>query len=769
MQQWICHIKGVDSVFGAREVERVGRQIDGVENLVIDFAGESLVLSAASRDVLKRLEIKLARLGYKVLDKGYSVRSVVEVDKLSNKTVQETIKKKIGAHTFVQNLDIRPLSGNVILLHSADFSISDFICDLNNESIKASLHSQQVGKSFWHKFSGISGFLSVVFFLAGIVFSLAINETYYSQIAYVLSIACSVPVLVLKAGRQFVLAKKFNYEFLLILLVGFLIFLGQWFEVALVGACVSFLQRRESALGSLLKKQWSKVRSNDPGVAFVKSANGRAAIACGELSAGHVINVQVGEIVPIDGVIISGEGRFSEKYLSGSSNVVRRASGATVFAGMSLVEGEVGIRLSGDQAKSMSSLLHRKLEGLQTKITDSQYKINRYAEYFLYATALMSVGTILSILVFDAGLPESWVDKSLALMLVAGSVFVVVSVQYSHLYSYLVAAGSGFYFFRPDYWSTLSGIDTVILDKNGVVTRDEPEVQEVISLSDHAIKDVLRIAASLSHAGDESRFFPVRERAEQHKIVLNDVLDIEVVKGKSISGKINGQYYRIGSQSSLEQVGLITPVIAQTLRRWQEEGANIILVADESRIFGLVTIVDPVRDEISEFIDCAHEKLGLKVVMLSHDNAGTSQVLANRYGFDDVVSEITDDGKEEAIESYTSTHSVLLISNRPHLVVNEKNRMSLVNDVINNQFMGGDKAIISLGVRLLPALNLIAMAKKINGRLKKLLVVVGLVKLMLIIGILTGFLSLGFVVGLEFLLGFGVLLSTYRPSDSQRD
>ncbi|MDH5257552.1 MAG: HAD family hydrolase, partial [Gammaproteobacteria bacterium] len=362
------------------------------------------------------------------------------------------------------------------------------------------------------------------------------------------------------------------------------------------------------------------------------------------------------------------------------------------------------------------------------------------------------------------GFPDLWLDKSLSLMLVSSATFIVVSIQYSYLFSYVIAARDGLYFFRPDYWRHLSGIDTVILDKNGVVTCDEPEVQEVISLSDYAIKDVLRVAASLSQAGNESRFYPVRKRAEQHNVILDDVLETNVVKGKSISGKINGQVYRIGSQSVFEDAGLITSEINQKLKRWQEEGANIILLADESRIFGMVTIVDPVRDEVSEFIDCAHEKLGLKVVMLSHDNVGTSQVLANRYGFDDVVSEITDDGKEQAIENYTRSHSVLLISNRHDLVVDEKNRISLVNDALKSRYIKGDKAIVSLGVRLLSVLNLIATARKVEVRLKRILYVVGVAKLLIVTGIVAGFLSLGTVVGLEFLLGFWVLFSTYVPS-----
>ena len=152
-------------------------------------------------------------------------------------------------------------------------------------------------------------------------------------------------------------------------------------------------------------------------------------------------------------------------------------------------------------------------------------------------------------------------------------------------------------------------------------------------------------------------------------------------------------------------------------------------------------------------------------MMLSHDNAGTSQVLAHRYGFDNVVSEITDNDKVQAIESYAGKHSVLLISNRHDLVLNGENQVSLVNETMDSQYFEGEKAVVSLGVRLMSALNLIAMARKTDARIKRVLSVVGAAKFVFVIGILLGYFSLDVVVGLEFLLAYWVLFSTYRPTN----
>ena len=762
MQQWICHIKGLENVLGARDVERLGRQIDGVEQLVVNYAAETLVVSAASRDVIKRLEQALGRLGYTLLNKGYAVQSTISVENLADKSVQQHIQKKIGAHTFVQKLDILPLSKTVVLLHSADFSISEFVCDLNNEGVKANLLTQQLGKSAWQHYSTFATLLATFLLLAGVLIDTFFHEPSYAFVAYFSSLIFSAPVLILKAGRQFVLNKKLSYEILLVLISGFSLYLGLWFEAAFMVMCFSLLNLQESKLALTLKQKWAAIRAHEPGVAFVKTEKGRFAIPISELSAGQVINLMANETVPVDGVILSGEAKLTKENLVGEPVVEKYTTGEKVFAGMRLISGEVDVQ-SVPGNESVLALLHRKLEALQTQITDVQQAIKKYAQYYLYFSALIFLLAVLFTTLFKNVFILLHIDQILAFLAISGVAFIVVSIQYACLFSAFIAAQDGLYFFSPGFWKKLSSIDTIILDKNGVVTRDKPEVQEVISLSDYPIRKVLTIAASLAHASEEQRFYPVITRAEQDGLSVESVTDLNVVKGKLASGNINGQYFQIGSQSSIENAGLLTAHIKQKLRLWQEEGANIILLADESRVFGLITVIDPVRDEISEFIDCAHEKLGMKVIMLSHDNEGTSQVLANRYGFDDVVSELTNDGKARIVADYNDK-SVLLISNRHDLVLTGSKGISLLNHALKSEYVMDEAVIVSLGVRLLSVLKMVAIAKKINHRSLRLLYVVGLGKALMIMGIISGFLEFGVVIGLDFLLAYWVLVSTSRFS-----
>jgi len=767
MQQWVCYIKGLDSVFGAREVERVGRQINGVEKLVVDYAGETLQLSAASRDVLKKLEIKLGRLGYEILDKSYFVKTIIHVEDISHPESKDIIQKKIGKHSFVQKLDIKPLSKTVEIIHSSDFSISNFICELNNLGISARVSRQQLRRGFWEKCGEIAFVLSVIMFLSGFTLEHVYQQTPFSLLFYVLSISFAVPELAMRVSRKMLLEKKVNYELLLLMLVALTMYLAMWFESAFIVVCMAMLQRRERVLGKLLKEKWSAESATESTFAFIKTGAERLAVPIDQVGEGAIIIAESGEVIPVDGIVLSGKAQLTNSRLNKAEDALGVKEGSRVFAGQKLLSGTVEIKQESQASNSLIALLHRKFESLQTQITKDQTKIKKYAEFAaIFFTLFFTV--LLGLVIFERGFDARWMEISLSLLVISGFSFLLVSIQYSHIFSFIVAAKNGIYFFQPDKWKMLASIQTIILDKSGVVTTDKPSVQEVIALSDKTISEVLQISASLSQGSEDRRFLPISKRADEDQIELRQVENKKVVIGKSIEGEVFGQNYRLGSQSVMEKAGLITPRIEQKLKRWQEEGANIVLLADKQEIIGFVTVIDPVRDEISEFVDYAHTILGINVIMFSQDNKGTSQVLANRYGFDDVVSEMTDENWVSTIEKFCEKDRVLFVSNRNNLVPDSENVISLINNsLISNKLeaeaVSSREAIISLGNRLMPILNLLVMAKNVTRRVKRLLTTALAIKFLFVLGMLLNVLTFGVIVGLEFILCYWMLFSTYRP------
>ena len=763
MQQWICHIQGLENIFGAREVEKIGRQIDGVEDLSVDFAGETLVLKANSNDVLKRLEKTLALSGYKLLKKGYFVASVVHVPDLESNDVQEVVRKTIGSHSQVRKLDIRPLSKLVSITHDIDFSITAFICDLNNQQVTAHLRNQSYLKNRWQTFAHFSVLFASMLFFAGVLIENFHQSSMGTLACFISSLVITGILLAKRAVTQLALHRKLTYGFLMLVVTLISMSQNLWFEASLLGLSLAVSFMFEERAGWKLKQQWSYLKSMLPLFAFVQKNENRLAVPVSSINVEDKLVVEVGEFVPVDGEITSGRGKFDASNIIANSDELELKETQKVYAGLKLVSGSIEMKALTTSQNSVIHLLLKRLENLQTKTTPKQKKIAKKLDYMLYGLLIVASALLATQFMPSPPLSAIWLEKSLALLVISGSAFVLTSMQFSHLFSYLYAAKNGIYFYEPSIWQEMVKTKSLVLDKDGVITNDQPEVQEVISLARHSTQDILCMAASLAEASDNSRFEPLVKRAKSDDIILTNINSILDSSSKFVRADVSGNVLTLGSQSTIENMGLLTPEVNSKLSRWQGEGENVFLLADEKRVIGMITVLDPVRSEVGEFVDFCHY-LGLQQVQLmSNDNVGTSEIIANRYGFDSVYSDLSERERQQCLENIAKQKSVLAVSSEAQASVD--GIVFIHNNALNSGPKNEQNQIVSLGKNILLIPYMLQLSKKLDSRMNRLITLLINIKLLVLIAIFTNIISFGQVIIIEFLLATWVMSSTYRPKD----
>lgn len=763
MQQWICHIQGLENIFGAREVERIGRQIDGVADLSVDFAGETLVLKADSNDVLKRLEKTLALSGYKLLKKGYFVVSVVHVPDLESNDVQEIVRKTIGSHSQVQKLDVRPLSKLVSITHDVDFSITAFICNLNNQKVTAHLRNQSYLKNRWQTFAHYSVLFAAMLFFAGVTIENFHHSSMGTLACYISSLVITGILLAKRAVTQLALHRKLSYGF--IMLVVTLIAMSQnlWFEASLLGLSLAVSFMFEERAGWKLKQQWSFLKSMMPLFAFVKGNEGRLAVPVSNIHVKDVLVVSEGEFVPVDGEIVSGNGVFDTSNIIANSDVLELKEQEKVYAGLKLKTGFIEMKASRTAENSVINLLLKRMENLQTKVTPRQNEVASKLDYMLYGFLAVASALLATQFMPSPPLDSAWLEKSLALMVMSGSAFVLTSLQFSYLFSYLYAAKNGIYFYEPSIWQEMVKTKSLVLDKAGVITNNRPEVQEVISLTSYSIQEILSMSASLAAASDDSRFSPLVKRAKSNNVPLIEIGTVLDSSSKFVRANVNGHTLTLGSQSTIDNMGLLSGEIKNKLSRWQGEGENVFLLTDEKKVLGMMTVLDPVRSEVGEFVDFCHYLGFKKVQLMAADNEGTSEVIANRYGFNGVYPDLSEKEKQQCLSNIAKQENIIAISSHTQPAID--GIVSIHNDALNAGVTDAKNQIISLGKNILLIPYLFQLSKKLDLRMKRLITLLINIKLLVLIGIFTNFIGFGQVVIIEFLLAIWVMSSTYKPKD----
>ncbi len=412
-------------------------------------------------------------------------------------------------------------------------------------------------------------------------------------------------------------------------------------------ASVMFLLR----LGELLE-EWTRKKSlgdlarcmslNVDRV-WLKTSDTEVLVPITQVKAGDTICVHTGNVIPLDGRVLSGEACVNQASLTGESLAVRKAEGACVYAGTVVEEGECVILVeqqsgSGryDQIVSMigeSEKLKSSTENRALALAD------RLVPYSLAGTALTYLLTrnatrAISILM---------VDFSCALKL---SMPLAVLSAMRECGSYHIAVKGG------KYLEAMAKADTIVFDKTGTLTHATPTVARVVPFGGRDERSVLCVAACLEEHYPHSMANAVVKEALRRGISHEEMhSEVEYVVAHGIASRIDGEKVVIGSYHFVfEDEGCVIPAGEQERFDALPPEYSHLYLAMGGTLAGVICVADPLREEASAVLNSLR-KLGIsKAVMMTGDNERTAAVIAKEVGVDEYFAEVLPEDKARFVE-----------------------------------------------------------------------------------------------------------------------
>ena len=444
-------------------------------------------------------------------------------------------------------------------------------------------------------------------------------------------------------GVRCLLRRKLEVEVLDALSIGVSIARGD-FSTA---ASVMFLLR----LGELLE-EWTRKKSlgdlarcmslNVDRV-WLKTSDTEVLVPITQVKAGDAICVHTGNVIPLDGKVLSGEACVNQASLTGESRAVRKAEGACVYAGTVVEEGECVILVeqqsgSGryDQIVSMieeSEKLKSSTENRALALAD------RLVPYSLAGTALTYLLTrnatrAISILMvdFSCALKLSMPLAVLSAMRECGSCHITVK--------------------GGKYLEAMAKADTIVFDKTGTLTHATPTVARVVPFGDRDERSVLCVAACLEEHYPHSMANAVVKEAIRRGISHEEMhSEVEYVVAHGIASRIDGEKVVIGSYHFVfEDEGCVIP--AEERERFDALPAEYshLYLAIGGKLAGVICVADPLREEASAVLNSLR-RLGIsKAVMMTGDNERTAAVIAKEVGVDEYFAEVLPEDKARFVE-----------------------------------------------------------------------------------------------------------------------
>ena len=360
----------------------------------------------------------------------------------------------------------------------------------------------------------------------------------------------------------------------------------------------------------------------------------------------HVV-IRMGNVIPFDGEVVTGEGMVNQASLTGESLPVRRSVGQSVFAGTVLEEGEIEVLVKAVSGSTRFEKIVTMIEDSEKLKSSVEGKAEHLADKLVPYTLLGTGAVWLLTRNITKTLSVLMVDFSCALKL-AMPITVLSAIREAGENNITVKGGK--------FLEAAADADTIVFDKTGTLTKATPTVKEIVAFSEYSENDLLCIAACLEEHFPHSMAKAVVDAAKERHLSHEEMHSkVEYVVAHGISSSIDDKKVLIGSSHFIfEDEGCTIPSEYQDRYDSLKPEYSHLYLAIEKQLVAVICIEDPLREEATEMVRDL-KKAGIrKVVMMTGDSERTAAAIAKRVGVDEYYAEVLPEDKANFVEKEKS-------------------------------------------------------------------------------------------------------------------
>ncbi|MEV5052854.1 heavy metal translocating P-type ATPase [Arthrobacter sp. LAR12-1-1.1] len=359
-------------------------------------------------------------------------------------------------------------------------------------------------------------------------------------------------------------------------------------------------------------------------------------VAATDVEIGDILLVRPGEVVPLDGVLLSDSGSFDESSLTGESLPVERSAGDGLMSGS--LNGEVAVRMRVTARVEDSQ--YSRIVALVKEAADSKAPMVRLADrYAVPFTALAyvlgAVGWIVS------GSPERFAE----VLVVATPCPLLIAAPVAFLGGMSRAARSGIIVKYAGVLEQLSRIKTAAFDKTGTLTYGRPALVGIRTAGSRTADEVLQLAASAEQYSSHVLAASVMDAARNRGMAFSSATEATEVATHGVRARFNGRDVVVGKPAFVAEWASGVTEAKLT------SGELAIYVGAGGEFVGSLVMSDPIRNEARRTLG-ELKALGVgRTVMLTGDALATARHIAEEAGLSDIRAECLPPDKVEAVKS----------------------------------------------------------------------------------------------------------------------
>ena len=476
----------------------------------------------------------------------------------------------------------------------------------------------------------------------------SVDELLHFNLSWVAIILCGLPIIKEAATclyEEFDIKADVLVSLALIasVIIGEIFAAGEISVIMTIGALLEDLtvQKAQSGIENLVKLT--------PKQARIIRDNKEIMINADDIEIGDIVRVIAGETIPVDGVIIKGQGSIDESIMNGESLPVDKYVGDDVLSGTINQYSTFDIKATKTSQDSSLKRMIKLVKEADSKKAPIVSLTDRWATWIVVIALVSSIGTYLVTHQILRSVTILVVFCPCALVL-ATPTAIMAGIGNASKYGILIKGG--------DVVERLSKIKNIAFDKTGTLTYGKLSVVEYKSFNpDYDDETFLKILASVEAYSEHPLGKAITSYYKENNEELLDIQNFTVNPGKGITANLGEKSILVGNLKLIKDVDInLNKDIINISEEFTKKGCTVIYLSIDNKLIGYVALSDILREEAKEVINYIKSQK-INPVMLTGDNKNSAQNIANIVGIDDIHPSLLPEDKMNIIKNLEDSKS----------------------------------------------------------------------------------------------------------------
>ncbi len=464
----------------------------------------------------------------------------------------------------------------------------------------------------------------------------------------------------------------------------------EWTSVIFINLMITSARILSDYTKNRSRRAIQKLLKLKPQKAKIKTDGGFIEIPVEQVKKGDLILVGLGERIPIDGIVESGEAEVDQSSLTGESLPIFKKRGDEVFSSTMVSSGNFIIRTEKISEETTFAKIIQLVENSQKNKAPISTLSDKFSKWYIILTI---IGSFFLYIIFRN------VNLVLSVLLVSCADELAIAIPLAFITSITHGARHGVIIKGGDFIEALTKSKILIVDKTGTITFGRMKVENIFVFDNKPTEEVLKLAGSISLMSKHPVSKAITKYAKEKNISIREPEKFMEYSGKGAVATYKDRKIFSGKISFFEELKIkITDEELKVIDEEKNKGFNTTLIGLDDRIVGFVTLSDEIRPQIKETI-LELKKLGIeKTVMLTGDNEKVAQRVASEAGVDEFYANLLPEDKLTHLKKYLSKdYKTIMIGDG----INDAAALSLADVGIAMGVIGTDAAIESADIALM--------------------------------------------------------------------